>query len=136
MSRMNHAVPMDDGSGFNRPLPSLYHYLVLSLLVFAWVSTDAFSQVSPSVFINERHYDDQGQDESAAIEVASPVGPDLRGWHLYLYNGQDQKVYNVRELEGVIADQQHGFGILVFDYTHSGIQNGSRDGIALVDTSR
>jgi predicted extracellular nuclease len=89
----------------------------------------AFAQV----FINEIHYDNTGTDVGEAVEVAGPAGMDLAGWSLVLYNGNGGVTYNTTGLSGVIADQQGGFGTVAFSYPTNGIQNGSPDGIALVN---
>ena len=86
-----------------------------------------------AVFINEVHYDNTGTDTGEAIEIAGPAGTDLTGWSLVLYNGANGSVYNTTALSGVIAHQQNGFGTLSFSYPTNGIQNGSPDGIALVN---
>jgi predicted extracellular nuclease len=83
------------------------------------------------VFINEIHYDNIGADSGEAIEVAGPAGTDLTGWSLVLYNGNGGAAYNTTALTGVIANQQGGFGTVSYPVT--GIQNGSPDGIALVN---
>ncbi len=49
-----------------------------------------------------------------------------------LYNGSNGAVYDTINLSGVIPDQQNGYGTLSFP--RAGIQNGSPDGIALVDS--
>jgi predicted extracellular nuclease len=84
-----------------------------------------------AVFINEIHYDNASSDAGEAVEIAGPAATDLTGWSLVLYNGNGGAVYNTIGLVGVIPDQQNGFGTLVFPI--SGIQNGSPDGVALVD---
>ncbi|WP_017326055.1 endonuclease/exonuclease/phosphatase family protein [Synechococcus sp. PCC 7336] len=86
-----------------------------------------------NVFINEIHYDNTGADVGEAIEVAGTAGTDLSGFSLVLYNGNDGAPYDTIALSGVIPDQQGGFGTLAF--SNSGIQNGSPDGIALVDNN-
>jgi predicted extracellular nuclease len=86
-----------------------------------------------TVFINEIHYDNAGTDAGEAIEIAGPAGTDLTGWSLVLYNGNGGAVYDTRALTGTISGQQNGFGTLTFEYPVNGIQNGSPDGIALVD---
>jgi endonuclease I len=86
-----------------------------------------------SVLINEIHYDNSGQDEGEGIEIAGPAGLDLSGWQLILYNGSNGQVYHEETLSGTIPDQQAGFGTLSFFIPH--IQNGSPDGIALVDAT-
>ena len=86
-----------------------------------------------SVFINEIHYDNTGTDAGEAIEVAGPAGTNLSGWSIVLYNGAGGITYDTRALSGVIPNQQAGFGTLHFTYAVNGIQNGSPDGLALVN---
>ncbi len=88
-----------------------------------------------TVFINEIHYDNSGTDVGEAIEIAGPAGTDLSGWSLVLYNGNGGAPYGTTSLSGTIADLCSGFGALDFTYPSNGIQNGSPDGIALVDSS-
>jgi predicted extracellular nuclease len=88
-----------------------------------------------TVFINEIHYDNTSADAGEAIEIAGPAGTDLNGWELVLYNGSSSQrsVYQTTSIDGVIPDQQAGFGTLHFEYPSDGIQNGAPDGVALVD---
>lgn len=86
-----------------------------------------------SVFINEIHYDDESTDTGEAIEVAGLAGTDLTGWSLVLYNGNGGASYGTIALSGVIADQANGYGTVAVPAV--GLQNGSPDGIALVDAS-
>lgn len=88
-----------------------------------------------SVFINELHYDNTGEDTGEFIEIAGPASTDLAGWSLVFYNGNGGSVYNSFSLVGTIPDQGNGFGALAFSNFSSPIQNGSPDGIALVDDS-
>lgn len=83
------------------------------------------------VFINELHYDNAGGDVGEAVELAGLAGTDLQGWRLWFYNGGNGRSYGSLDLSGVITDQQDGYGALSFAF--AGIQNGSPDGIALVD---
>ncbi|NNF09802.1 MAG: hypothetical protein HKN74_05915, partial [Acidimicrobiia bacterium] len=87
--------------------------------------------VGPAVFINEIHYDNTGADSGEAVEIAGPAGTDLSGWSVVLYNGSTGATYATISLSGIIPNQQSGFGTL--DFAQSGIQNGSPDGLALVD---
>jgi hypothetical protein len=87
------------------------------------------------VFINELHYDNIGTDAGEAIEIAGPAGTDLSGWDLGLYNGSGGAPYSILNLSGVISNQQNGFGTLAFTFPSNGIQNGSPDGLALVNSS-
>lgn len=89
-----------------------------------------------AVFINEIHYDDVGLDEGEFIELAGVAGTDLAGWTLLLYNGSSTAPpYNTRTLSGTIPNQLNGYGTLLFNYPENGIQNGSPDGVVLLDQS-
>ena len=88
---------------------------------------------STSPFINELHYDNAGSDQGEAFELAGVAGTDLSGWTVELYNGNTNAPYQTVSLSGTIPDEGSGFGALAF--TASGIQNGARDGVALVDAS-
>lgn len=83
------------------------------------------------VFINELHYDNIGADVGEGVELTGPAGANLQGWRLWFYNGSNGSSYRSLSLSGVFADMQNGMGVL--DFAFSGIQNGSPDGIALVD---
>jgi hypothetical protein len=111
----------------SRPL-GLFLGLAIILTFFPWGSAQA-----ASVFINEIHYDNTGGDTGEAIEIAGPAGTNLTGWSLLLYNGNGGALYNTINLSGSITDQQNGFGTLAFP--QAGIQNGSPDGLALVDST-
>jgi DNA/RNA endonuclease G (NUC1) len=89
----------------------------------------------PTIRIAELHYDNTGTDAGEAIEVSAPAGTDLAGWSLVLYNGSGGAVYNTSALSGVVADQCSGRGVVVVNYAVNGIQNGSPDGVALVDNN-
>ena len=88
-----------------------------------------------AVFINEIHYDNTGTDVGEAIEIAGPAGTDLTDWSLLLYDGNGGVLYNTQALAGVIPNQGGAFGFVVVNYPQNGIQNGSPDGIALVNGS-
>ncbi|MBT8108347.1 MAG: lamin tail domain-containing protein [Gammaproteobacteria bacterium] len=93
-------------------------------------SNTAFAQ---GVFINEFHYDNAGTDTGEAIELAGPAGTDLTGWEVVLYNGSNGQVYRTEGLSGLIPDIDSGFGMVVINLPTNGLQNGSPDGIALVN---
>ncbi|NEQ50285.1 MAG: ExeM/NucH family extracellular endonuclease [Leptolyngbya sp. SIO3F4] len=88
-----------------------------------------------TVFINEFHYDNDGADTGEFIEIAGPAGTDLTDWSLVLYNGNGGIVYNTINLAGTISDNSNGFGFVVSNLPSNGLQNGSPDGIALVDNN-
>ena len=114
MSHIKRVLATADVHHSGRLLAGLYRHIRLAALLLAVASSIAWSQESASVFINELHYDNQGQDEGEAIELAGPADTDLSGWRLVLYNGSDQRVYAEHPLSGRIPDQQDGFGTLSF----------------------
>jgi predicted extracellular nuclease len=117
-----------------RPLlAALTATLGLGVLPLVATPAGALSPADGSVFVNEIHYDNAGTDVGEAIEVAGPAGTDLSDWSIVLYNGNGGAVYDTDALAGTIPDQQGGFGTIFISYPTNGIQNGSPDGIALVD---
>ena len=92
-----------------------------------------FSQqaMGQTVFINEIHYDNAGTDTDEGVEIAGAAGTDVAGYSLVLYNGNGGAPYGTFVLSGIIPNQDGGYGTLFF-YTPN-LQNGSPDGIALVD---
>lgn len=84
------------------------------------------------VYINEFHYDNQGADQNEFVEIAGLGGTDLQGWQLEFYNGSNGRRYMAWDLSGSFIDQQAGYGVLGFTGS-GGLQNGSPDGIALVN---
>ncbi len=110
-----------------RPRPRFLPWCLLSLLTA--FAPAAFAQV----FINEIHYDNTGTDSGEAIEIAGPAGTVLDGWSLVRYNGNGGASYGTDTLAGTIVEQQGGYGTVVVEYAVNGLQNGSPDGVALVD---
>ncbi|ACB53973.1 hypothetical protein cce_4625 [Crocosphaera subtropica ATCC 51142] len=89
-----------------------------------------------SVFINEFHYDNSGTDSGEFIELVGLLGLDLTGWSLILYNGATGVPYNTIDLSGqTFTNPRNGFGFVTIPFPTNGIQNGSPDGIALIDNS-
>jgi uncharacterized protein len=115
--------------------------LVLAALLLAGFALPALSPLggtvhaaSTSVFINELHYDNAGTDAGEAVEIAGPAGTDLTGWSLVLYNGNGGATYgSPAALSGTVPDLGGGFGVVVVSYPANGLQNGSPDGLAIVD---
>ena len=85
----------------------------------------------PVAWINELHYDNSGTDQGEGVEVAGTAGLDLAGWTVALYNGSTGSVYDTIALSGTIDDEGAGLGAVWFG--RPGLQNGSPDGLALVD---
>jgi len=85
-----------------------------------------------TVWINEFHYDNTGADTGEFVEIAGTAGTDLTGYKVLFYNGSDSETYgSALNLSGTLSDAGSGFGFLSF--LKAPIQNGSPDGMALVD---
>ncbi|MDH3294146.1 MAG: ExeM/NucH family extracellular endonuclease, partial [Acidimicrobiia bacterium] len=106
--------------------------LTATLVAIAATSAGAVAGASSPVFINELHYDNAGTDVDEFVEVAGPAGTDLSGWTVVLYNGSNGLVYDSIALGGILADSSGGYGFFVIDLPSNGLQNGSPDGLALV----
>jgi hypothetical protein len=99
--------------------------------------------VAPSdVFINEFHYDDPSTDSGEFIEVA--VAPGFTGQpseiDIVLYNGDTAGagvVYDTLNLgsDFTPAGTFNGYSLYVVELPSNGIQNGPRDGFAVVNTA-
>jgi DNA/RNA endonuclease G (NUC1) len=87
------------------------------------------------VRITELHYDNAGTDVDERVEVTGPAGFNLAGWSILLYNGNGGAVYGTIPLGGVLSNQCDGKGTAFFAGPASGIQNGSPDGLALINAA-
>ncbi|MBS3963013.1 MAG: ExeM/NucH family extracellular endonuclease [Methylomonas sp.] len=102
----------------------------------ATLGLSSLAQAATPVFINEIHYDNTGTDVGEAIEVAGAAGTNLVGWTLVLYNGNGGASYDTRSLSGTLSDQSgSGYGTTSVSYPSNTLQNGSPDGVALVDST-
>jgi DNA/RNA endonuclease G (NUC1) len=90
---------------------------------------------SGAVYISELHYDNDGTDTGEAIEIEGPAGLNLASWKVVLYNGSGGASYDSQDLSGTITDICTGRGVVVVRYPTNGVQNGSPDGVALVNSS-
>ncbi|MBK9273311.1 MAG: lamin tail domain-containing protein [Flavobacteriales bacterium] len=101
-------------------------------LLTAFLAAGALS--AQTVFINEIHYDDASGDSGEGVEIAGPAGTDLTGWTIIPYNGSGGANYTpIGTLSGTIPDLGGGYGVVWTPI--SGLQNGSPDGVALVNGS-
>jgi DNA/RNA endonuclease G (NUC1) len=90
---------------------------------------------SNGVRISEIHYDNTGTDTGERIEVSAAAAQDLFGWKLVLYNGAGGAQYGSIMLPlmgGTVCGTRK---VVVVNGPSTGIQNGSPDGIALVDNN-
>ncbi len=113
-----------------KPLEVSMKQVLLFFIGILCYATLLSAQTTP-VFINEIHYDNTGSDQDEGVEIAGPAGTNLSGWRVVLYNGNNGSSYGTINLSGTIPDLDAGYGALWFPET--GIQNGSPDGLALVD---
>jgi len=95
----------------------------------------AATHAGPAVRISEFHYDNTGTDVGEAIEISAPAGTDLTGWTIVLYNGSGGAPYDTKTLSGVVPATCDQRGVIGQSYPSNGIQNGSPDGIALVNAA-
>jgi DNA/RNA endonuclease G (NUC1) len=85
---------------------------------------------------NEIHYDNVGTDVGEAIEIEGPAGADVTGLSIVLYNGDGGGVYGTTQtLSGLLPTSCGTRGVLTISYPSNGIQNGSPDGMALVNSA-
>jgi uncharacterized protein len=118
---------------FSLPVVFTAITLLLGLILIPMAQGRAFTSDTTPVFINEFHYDNDGIDAGEFVEIAGPAGTNLSGWTLILYNGSGGAFYTKTDLSGTLPNQCSSYGTLVVNYPANGIQNGSPDGIALVN---
>ncbi len=101
----------------------------------------ASSGAQAAVFINEFHYDDStaAGDTGERIEVVATAGETLSAYRVYLYNGSTPSAAITYDNDLVPAGSLVTCGgqvrIATLTYATNGIQNGSNDGMALVNPS-
>ena len=100
-----------------------------------------------AVRISEIHYDNAGTaDVGEAIEVSFPIGTDLTGWRLVRYNGSTPAAAITYATPGVAPGSSETLAsltptacgpraVVVVNYLTDGLQNGTNDGVALVNGS-
>ena len=89
------------------------------------------------IVINELDSDTPGTDEMEFVELYGPAGASLNGMVLVMYNGSNDEVYGVYDLEGQTLDE-NGFFVLGnpdvanvdLELPTGGLQNGA-DGVGL-----
>src|SRR5215468_1563431 len=101
----------------------------------ASIGSSAEALSVPTVRFSEIHYDNTGTDVGEAIEVSGPAGMDVTGWQVILYNGNGGASYDTKTLSGAFPATCDDRGVMVINYPSNGIQNGSPDGMALVDAA-
>jgi 5'-nucleotidase len=93
------------------------------------VAVPAATAAEPTTpFISEFHYDNASTDTGEFVEVQVPAGTSTAGWSVVLYNGNGGASYDTDALPAAAG------GVSVVEYAGT-LQNGSPDGIALVDAT-
>lgn len=131
LPRLTKEAPVRRRSARTISLRSLVAAGATAALLAAGLPATAQAADDP-VFISEIHYDNVGADTGEAIEVQAPAGTNLSGWSLVLYNGSGGGTYgSAAPLPSPVPDS----GVVVVTYPTDGIQNGSPDGVALINAS-
>jgi endonuclease I len=118
---------------------SMLSTCVMCPLAFALLLASGAAQAE--VFINEFHYDDStaAGDTGERIEIVATAGETLSSYRVYLYNGSTPSSAVTYDNDLVPAGSLVSCGgqvrIATLSYPSNGIQNGSNDGIALVNPS-
>lgn len=110
----------------------LAHTHLLLLLTLVLSKTAVASIITPT-FINEIHYDNVGGDTQEFIEIVTANDTNLLGWSLALYNGSTGTQYKTVNLMGSNITSRYADHVSFYSFDISGIQNGVRDGIALIN---
>lgn len=118
---------------FAQPLLFIPSSVSAQIRQFTRIPAPLVPGTASTVFINEILYDITGTDAGEFVEVAGPAGTDLTNWSIVLYNGTGGASYDTDSLPTPIPSQQGGYGTVSISYPSNGIQNGSPDGIALVN---
>ncbi len=107
----------------------------------AFNCTNVGSPVPPSIWINEIHYDNLATDVGEFIELAGTAGINLANYAIVRYNGSvpgAAVIYTTPAqttvLTGTIPNQSNGYGTFAVFFPQDGLQNGTSDGFALVNT--
>ncbi len=108
--------------------------LAAALAVSGLPAIPASAAPPAAPFISEIHYDNSGTDSGEFVEVQLPAGTTTAGWKLVLYNGSGGAAYDTDPLPETTAPADSP-AVAVVDYPSNGIQNGSPDGVALVDNA-
>ena len=111
---------------------TLAAFVVAATAIGAVVVAPPATAAEPTIpFISEFHYDNVGADAGEFVEVQVPPGTTTSGWSIVLYNGTGGASYSTASLPAVSPPAGGPSAVAVI--AADGLQNGSPDGIALVD---
>jgi uncharacterized protein len=83
--------------------------------------------------INELHYDNESSDIGEFVEIRVNVDADVEGVQVQLINGNGGASYNSVDLTTLTKTSDGTYDYYVWDLPSNGIQNGSPDGVALLN---
>ncbi len=83
--------------------------------------------------INEFHYDNAGTDTGEFVEIRTAAGDDVSFLQIVLINGSNGSEYNRVDVSGLTMTTDGTYDYYVWALPTNGLQNGSPDGIALVN---
>jgi len=83
--------------------------------------------------VNEFHYDNAGTDSGEFVEIRTATGDDVSFLEIVLINGSNGSEYNRIDVSGLTMTTDGTYDYYVWDLPANGLQNGSPDGIALVN---
>ena len=88
---------------------------------------------SPNAWINELHYDNDGDDVGEFVEVVIERADtlDLSELSVVFYNGSDSETYGSELMLSEFTEGESEGDFTVYSIQEAGIQNGSPDGLAL-----
>ncbi len=88
---------------------------------------------SPNAWINELHYDNDGDDVGEFVEVVIERADtlDLSELSVVFYNGSDSETYGSELMLSEFTEGESEGDFTVYSIQEEGIQNGSPDGLAL-----
>jgi predicted extracellular nuclease len=107
---------------------------VAASMALVGLPTVAQAAAPTTPFISEIHYDNTGADTGEFVEIELPPGASVKGMSIVLYNGNvatNVVSYSTVALNALKAPAS-GSTVVVVNYAVDGIQNGPRDGLALV----
>ena len=97
------------------------------------ITVNDVSEIPTDARINEFHYDNEGGDVGEFIEIRVNAQASVDGIRVELNNGSNGSLYSTLQISTATKSSDGTYDYYVFDLPSNGIQNGSPDGIALIE---
>ena len=97
------------------------------------VTVNDVNEIPTDARINEFHYDNTGSDVGEFIEIRVNAGAETAGIRVELNNGSGGALYSTLQIDTATKSSDGTYDYYVFDLPANGLQNGSPDGIALIE---